>query len=235
MFSIFDQIGRPGAPNRIVSFTFEGASRTLLSVGGSILEMYGARGTYYLPTGVAGYGTVSPQEPFSPKDIGARGHEIGCAVTPGRDEEKGRAPGTADDIERSTARIRSALPGVLLEHCAYGNSLSREDRSRLGTYFRTGRSLEPGINRGRIDPMAIRANALRGREAEYQRAIALIHEVATQGGWLAFTLHDLCPSPGPDGVHAIALDHIVRTAVEAGCLLRSIGEAITLLGKGAPA
>src|SRR5690348_5712124 len=63
----------------VVSFTFDDFPRTALTVGGSILERFGTRATFYVCMGLLGH-TNDLGEHFGVadlKDLLRRGHEIG--------------------------------------------------------------------------------------------------------------------------------------------------------------
>jgi peptidoglycan/xylan/chitin deacetylase (PgdA/CDA1 family) len=205
-----------GSP--VVSFTFDNASQGALAYGGAILERYGTRGTYYLSADANRAARTHKLDAATLRGIHASGHEVGCHVAAVRN--------LGAQIDRNLAEIQSVLPNVGIEHFAYPpGRVTRESRRLVAARFQTGRSLHQGINRGRVDSAALRANKLYGPAEIYRQAIVLIHDVASRGGWLIFSTQDVSPSPGPSGAHALAFEHVVRVAADAGCLLQPIGVA----------
>jgi peptidoglycan/xylan/chitin deacetylase (PgdA/CDA1 family) len=205
-----------------VSFTFDDFPASALDVGGSILERYGAVGTFYWSGGLSS--TAPDGERDKVRATIDRGHELGCHTYSHIDCALADAGDLTVELDRNRAAFQSIIPGYEAQNFAYPYGAVNPGARRLvSKRFHTARGIYGGINRKVFDAGLLKANKLYGNDAVYRTALALIDQVASCGGWLIFFTHDVSDSPSEYGAHAAAFENVVRSAVAAGCVVASIG------------
>ena len=211
-----------------VSFTFDDFPASALEQGGAILERYDARGTYYW----SGRFTLMTDPNVGPlaashlRAVADRGHEVACHSYGHLDCATVLAHELDDDIARNATAAAHALScnSATFEHFAYPyGQVSLAGRRVVAGRFSTGRGIFPGVNRGWSDAALLRANALYGGNDVYIKAISLIREVASHGGWLIFFTHDVSDTPSAYGTRTDAFEEVVHAARESGCSVLPLG------------
>ncbi len=216
----------------LVSFTFDDFPSTALNVGGTILERYSARGTYY-----AALGLMNQDSPvgriFSGAELGevvARGHELGCH-TYAHCHSWNTAPAAfeASILENQQALAR-LLPGVEFQTMSYPLCGPRpQTKRRAGTHFRCCRGGGQVFNAGQVDLNNLRAVFLEQLRDQPEAVCGLIHQNQKAAGWLVFATHDLTAQPSRFGCTAEFFESVVRHASESGARILPVAEACRMV------
>lgn len=216
----------------IVSFTFDDFPRSALYEGGAILKRYGGAGTYFACAGLMG--KVEPSgEMFVEDDLRVlveQGHELGCH-TCWHNDAMLTWPG---EFERSILANREALarmcPGVEIRTFSYPkaepNAATKRAASRHALCCRAGGQT---LNRGRSDLNCLRSFFVEQSREVPERMKELIDENSMSRGWLIFSTHEVCESPGPYGCTIELFEEIVRRAAQSGARLLTMGQACDAL------
>lgn len=209
---------------RVVSFTFDDFPRTAGTNGASILEGYGARGTFYSSFGLAGRdspsGVISTHEETAA--LAERGHEIGCHTFSHLDcstvdvREVGR-----DCARNRDAAARLGLPGLSSFAFPFGG-INDSSRHAIATSYRSARSVWRGVNRGRYDLAALRAFPLTS-PTTLRIARRLLEDVEAQGGWVVFVTHDVTHDASAFGCTPGLLTEVCRLALQCGAEVLPVG------------
>jgi peptidoglycan/xylan/chitin deacetylase (PgdA/CDA1 family) len=218
--------GRP-----LISFSFDDFPRTALTVGGSILQDAGVRGTYYAAPGLLNtLNGLGPQ--FSTEDLFdllAAGHELASHTY---SHASARTTGLAQyvhEVEKGYQTLTQTLGLNASRQFAYpyGEITLRVKRT-VGPKMQSCRGVYPGLNGPHVDLNLLRANRMYGDTDELPQAKALIDENSRKGSWLIFYTHDVRLKPSPYGCTPALLQQIVRTAVESGARITTVAEVIAL-------
>ena len=216
----------------IVSFTFDDFPRTAYLTGGSILERYGARGTFY-----TAYGLMNTcnelGEQFRADDLESlleRGHELASHTYR---HVSCRSVGCVDfcqDVEEGRKAIEE-LTRAESSNFAYpfGHVTLRAKRA-LATALTSARGILPGFNGPQADLNLLRANSLYGTLDNLGQAKQLIAENLKRKTWLIFYTHDVRENPSPYGCTPELMEQTVFCAVRSGCRVLTIREALVEAG-----
>ncbi len=224
----------------IVSFTFDDFPRSAALTGGTILERYGARGTYYTAidlmncSGEAG-------ELFHASDLEElleKGHELASHTF---SHISARAV-PCDRFLLDANRGRQALEKFSGSECgnfAYPfGEVALPVKAALGPQMTSARGIIPGINGpDEVDLNLLLANSLYGDVAHSGHAEALIKDNMRRKGWLIFYTHDVQMQPSPYGCTPELFEAVASFAVESGCQILTVRQTLELIGvsKGQPA
>ena len=221
----------------MVTFTFDDVPATACDIGVSLLEKYGAHGTFYIAG--AGCEKDSPVGLLASidqlKTIYAKGHEIGCQTfshVPVSSLSRG-------ELEREWALNQSALkridPNLSVRNFAYPyGDLSFRARLHLETLFDSCRSIDPGINTGVADLGLLKSCILDTSSIDRAEISRLVADTVRTNGWLIFLSHDVCDQPSRFGVRPDLLEFALRSAQLAGLQPVTIAQALRLARGGAP-
>ncbi len=222
----------------IVSFTFDDFPRSAALTGGTILERYGARGTYYTAmdlmncSGEAG-------ELFHASDLEElleKGHELASHTF-------GHISARAVPRDRFLAdanRGRQALEKFSGSECgnfAYPfGEVALPVKAALGPQITSARGIIPGINGpDEVDLNLLLANSLYGDVAHSGHAEALIKDNMRCKGWLIFYTHDVQMQPSPYGCTPELFEAVASFAAESGTRLLTIQNTIELMADASSA
>jgi peptidoglycan/xylan/chitin deacetylase (PgdA/CDA1 family) len=212
----------------IISFTFDDFPRTAYTIGGSILEQSGARGTFY-----AAYGLMNTPnelgELFCADDLHSlleKGHEL---ATHTYSHISCRAVGCGtfcEDAERGRKAIEQ-LSGAPAGNFAYpfGHVKLRAKRV-VGIRMASARGIFSGLNGPEIDLNLLRANALYGDLDGSSQAENLILQNAKERSWLIFYTHDVRNGPSPYGCTPALFEFAVSAATRSGSRILTVQQAL---------
>jgi peptidoglycan/xylan/chitin deacetylase (PgdA/CDA1 family) len=215
----------------IVSFTFDDFPRTAYSVGGSILERFGARGTFY-----AAFGLMNSQnesgEQFRTEDIDSlleKGHELASHTFSHISARAVSRAAFCADVKKGNKVVEEAS-GVGSANFAYpfGHVTLQTKRSLTG--LTSARSIVPGFNGPEIDLNLLRANSLYGNLDASRRVEELVAENAKRNTWLIFYTHDVRPDPSAFGCTPGLLEAAVSCAARNGCRILTVQQALQEAG-----
>jgi peptidoglycan/xylan/chitin deacetylase (PgdA/CDA1 family) len=205
----------------MVSFTFDDAAVSAGLAGAERLERMGARGTYYIASGLIGrsdYGyALMGRE--SVRDLHLRGHEIGLHGHAHLAAGAFSAQEFRDDLQRNRDWLESIDEGIRPANFAYPYGIASFARKRqLYGLVASSRSVAPGVMAGDFDPQYLRCVELADRRLTPERLAAYLDATVQSGGWLIFCCHDIADAPTSygctTGLFQRALDGAVSRGVE---------------------
>jgi|SRR5271156_1358697 peptidoglycan/xylan/chitin deacetylase (PgdA/CDA1 family) len=213
----------------LISFSFDDFPRTALTVGGSILQDAGVRGTYY-----AAPGLLNTQNDLGPQfrredllDLLAAGHELASHTYSHTSARTTRFAHYVHEVEKGFQTLTETfgLNASRQFSYPYGEITLRVKRT-VGPKMQSCRGIWPGLNGPHVDLNLLRANRLYGDTDQFAPAKALIDENTLKKSWLIFYTHDVRPNPSPYGCTPAFLERVVRTAVESGARIATVAEVI---------
>lgn len=213
----------------IVSFTFDDVPETAASNGARILEAHGVRGTFYIAGGLAG--RREPDRTLITLEgcrrLADAGHELGCH-TFGHDAiRRLSGSGLRADLDTNVHYLQQIAPGFTARNFAFPYNLaSPRMRNELARRYRSCRGGWEGINRGPTDPGYLKAVEIRQPEELAADRTRWIDNVVENPGWLIFFTHDITDTPTPYGCTPRTLDRLVSYALEKGCVMLPVDEAL---------
>ena len=211
----------------IVSFTFDDFPHTAYSTGASILEQFGARGTFYAACGLMntcnGLG-----EQFRTEDVESlleKGHELASHTFSHMSARSKSCEEFCGDVKKGTDAVEE-LFGADCANFAYpfGHVTLRTKRALAS--LSSARSIIPGFNGPEIDLNLLRANSLYGNLDAAARAQELVMENAERNTWLIFYTHDVRSDPSEFGCTPALLEEAVSCASRSGCRILTVQEAL---------
>lgn len=216
----------------IVTFTFDDFPRSALTVGGSILESFAVRATYYVSMGLMNAENPLGQQ-FSREDLDSlveRGHE---AAIHGFDHLSARDTSVERfiaDVSRCETMLHQLFPAGASSNFAYpfGHTTLSLKR-RLGPKMSSSRGAIAGLNGPEIDLNLLRANLLCGDVDQFEPVRQLMSENAARNSWLIFFSHDVENEPSAYGCTPALLRQTVRFAVEQGASVLTVADAVRAL------
>jgi peptidoglycan/xylan/chitin deacetylase (PgdA/CDA1 family) len=217
----------------VVSFSFDDFPASAHEVGAKILEDHGARGTFYTATGLLGSSNPlwTVAGPDAVVDLHARGHEIGLHSHSHRPAYAMRAREFEADIAANRAALRRLVPGLVNETFAYPFGLSGLlQKRRLGQLARASRSVQRGINVGRMDLDFIRAYEITDRAVTAADLEALLDRAAASRAWLVFLTHDIADNPSRFGASPALLRAVIHGALKRDMAILPVRDALDLIG-----
>jgi peptidoglycan/xylan/chitin deacetylase (PgdA/CDA1 family) len=230
--SLFRRTVPLGNRGPIVSFSFDDFPRTAYSVGGSILEQFGARGTFYAACGLMN--TCSELgDQFCAEDLDSlleKGHELASHTYSHISSRSVPCAEFCEDVEKGRKAIEE-VTGAESSNFAYpfGHVTLRAKRA-LATSLTSARSIVPGFNGPEIDLNLLRANSLYGDLDNAKRVEELIAENIKRESWLIFYTHDVRPNPSPFGCTPALFEAAVSCAMHSGSHILTVQEALLEAG-----
>jgi peptidoglycan/xylan/chitin deacetylase (PgdA/CDA1 family) len=215
-----------------VSITFDDFPATAWETGGRILARHGVRGTYYL-AGRFCDGEFEGKSMIAARAlaaIAASGHEIGSHTFNHK-----RLPGLSEreilaEFDANEAFVKAILPAYDLATFAYPyGSVSLGAKRLASRRFAACRGVRPGINAGTVDLGLLAGVCLEDHVLRRRSVSAWIREAVALKGWLIFLTHEVSDTPSPYGVTPRLLEEVVRTAIDAGCEVLPVRDALALV------
>ncbi|MFZ6871298.1 polysaccharide deacetylase family protein [Undibacterium sp. Di27W] len=211
----------------VVSFSFDDVPASACHQGAMLLELYQARGTFYVCGGLTD-GVEQNQACHSVVDLQRlleNGHEIGCHTYSHTNCANASSGFLLEDWERNLAFFRQhgiTHHGFAFPFGAYalGSKLAASKR------FSYSRITGGGTQTGRADLSALRAQSLYSASSNIDALGALIKHTATEGGWLILYTHEVSETPGPWGATPALLETALQAATQEGCQLLPVHRAI---------
>jgi peptidoglycan/xylan/chitin deacetylase (PgdA/CDA1 family) len=229
----------PTAPFRLrntspmVSFTFDDAPTSSVSVGAAMLEEYQARGTYYVAGGLAdswsGHWTNIGADDIV--GLHRRGHEIACHTFSHVRAPDLNAAAMAAEIEQNRRYLLALDPSIEIKNFAYPYGSGSVWRKRqLGKTFRSSRGILPGVNSGTVDLQYLRATPLVDQHLDVNGIERAFNEAIESNGWLIFYGHDVRAVPSPYGCTPSLLRHALEAASRRQIPILTVAEALRQAG-----
>jgi Polysaccharide deacetylase len=216
----------------IISFTFDDFPRSALLTGGTILERFGLRGTYYTSLGLMGQ-TAPTGAIFVAEDLSAlvaRGHELGCHTFSHCHSWNTRTHEFERSILKNQAALERLLPGAFFRTFSYPISPPRPNTKRIvGQNFACARGGGQTFNIGKTDLNYLRAYFLEKTRHDREGIKTLIEQNRAACGWLIFATHDVCNDPTPYGCTPGFFEDIVECSARSGARILPVAEALDAL------
>ncbi len=213
----------------IISFTFDDFPESALTVGGTILESAGARGTYYTSLGLAGQitptGKMFNLEQLS--DLIARGHELGCHTYDHCPAWETDAREFEASVERNSAALQILLPTNRYKTLSYPISYPRPaTKRRMAPRFPACRGGGQTFNRGVTDANYLQSFFIEQARDNLDCIKTAIDDCVNQHGWLIFSTHDVTQAPTRYGCTPAQFAEIVRYCSAAGAQILPVSLAL---------
>jgi peptidoglycan/xylan/chitin deacetylase (PgdA/CDA1 family) len=217
----------------MVSFTFDDAPISAVTVGATMLEEYNARGTFYIAGGLADSWSGDWHNIGADDIVGLhrRGHEIACHTF-----SHVRAPdldtaAMAAEIENNRRYLLALDPSIKIENFAYPYGLASISRKRqLGKTFHSSRGIIPGVNSGTVDLQHLRATPLVDQHLDAEGIERAFDEAIASNGWLIFYGHDVAAPPSRYGCSPSLLRHALDAASRRQIPILSVANALRQAG-----
>ncbi|MDI7774732.1 polysaccharide deacetylase family protein [Asticcacaulis sp. EMRT-3] len=197
----------------MITFSFDDAPASSADHGARILENYGARGTYFISSGLMGtqshLGTFAGAEAL--QRLSQAGHEIACHTYNHFDCGRGKTNEIAAELERNREAFRAMrLPDAQTFAYPYGD-VSPQAKAVLGSRFAAARALHHGVITSGSDLNQAPAVGIEGScgELTAQGWMKTAHEAR---GWLVLYTHDVRDQPSDWGCTPQVLERLVAKA-----------------------
>lgn len=214
----------------VVSFSFDDAPRTACTTGRGVLERHNVLGTWYIAGGL----TDQPEQGrmcHSAQDVRslvAQGHHVGCHTFSHTPCTLLSRADMAAELGRN-ARFLDEV-GVLAQDRHFSFPLGAfhlASKQLASQTFVSSRITGGGMQVGSTDLNALPSERLYQATITPQRIAELVERVAERKGWLIFYTHDVESEPSPWGCTPELLDFAVRTALQAGCKVLPVNQALS--------
>jgi hypothetical protein len=213
----------------VISFSFDDAPRTAFINGGSILEAYGARATFFVSLGMLE--TESPSGIIASRDDLRRavqeGHELGCHTFDHKDPWKTKTETFEQSVLKNRQALSTVLTNTVFSTFAYPlSNPSPANKHRAGTLFNCCRGGGQTFNAGMADLNLLKAFFLDVRNGNTIDTVRhLIDRNSECRGWLIFATHDVDENPSPYGCAQEFFEEVVAYSVNSGASLLPVGKA----------
>jgi peptidoglycan/xylan/chitin deacetylase (PgdA/CDA1 family) len=223
-----------GAIGPIVTFTFDDFPRSALTVGGKVLESFGARATYYVAMSLMNM-TNSLGEQFREEDLFSvldRGHELASHTLSHLSARLSTCDAFVRDAEKGEEAIREkmGIPSSGNFAYPYGDVTPKVKRN-LGARLTSCRGTIGGLNGPNVDLNLLRANSLYGDLDREEAAKQLILENERRRSWLIFYTHDVAAGPSRFGCFPQLLREVCSFAATRGARFMTVAEVMKELGQ----
>lgn len=217
----------------ILSITFDDFPQSAETPGARILEDHGARGTFYPASGLFGLTnsrwTVAGAEVVA--DLHRRGHEIGLHGHSHQPANRMHPRAFAADLAANRAALRRIVPGLVHENYAYPyGQCGLMQKKHLAGSVRTARSVQPGINAGRVDLHFIKSVEISSRGITETNLDLWLDRAAAACGWLVLFTHDVEEAPSLFGTTPRVLSRVVSRALDRGFAVLPVAAALDRAG-----
>jgi peptidoglycan/xylan/chitin deacetylase (PgdA/CDA1 family) len=217
----------------LVSFTFDDVPASAFSNGAALLEQYGARGTFYIASGILGdtdahWRLIGREQVRTLHD---HGHEIGCHTFSHVGIDKLDARVMDQECRSNGEALRKLCPGIEITNFCYPfGRVSLPRKRQLKGRFDSCRGIYEGINIGVVDLALLRVIELYDRTLTPEKLDRVLRETREHNGWLVFYTHDVADEPSWIGCSP----RLMRTALEAvtaaGMRCLTVRDALAAIG-----
>ncbi len=215
----------------IVSFCFDDFPRTAYATGGSLLEAFGGRGTYYAAVSLMNksnkLGELMKTEDLH--SLVENGHELGNQTYSHVSCRSLSIAAFRQDVRRQQTAIREMglVPSGNFAY-PYGE-VTAAAKKVLGQDMASCRSIYRGVNGPLLDLNLLRANSLYGDANQLPEVERLVSQNEEQKGWLIFYTHDVRESPSEFGCTPRLLEAAISRAVRHGTRIQTVAAVLAEL------
>ena len=217
----------------LISFTFDDFPRSALFIAGTVLERYGAVGTYYASLGLMG--KLAPTgEMFHREDLQSllqRGHEMGCHTFSHCHSYETSAREFERSIIENQRALQALAPGAKFNTLSYPISCPRpSSKRRSARHFAGCRAGGQTYNSGTVDLNNLRAFFLEQSLQNPSAIRGMIDANCRAAGWLIFATHDVCDNSTRFGCPPAFFEDIVRYSINSGARVLPMSKALQSSG-----
>jgi peptidoglycan/xylan/chitin deacetylase (PgdA/CDA1 family) len=217
----------------LVSFTFDDVPDSAYTNGAAVLEDHGARGTFYIATGILGaadtHWRVIGGDQVSA--LRARGHEIGCHTFSHIGVDKLDALALDEECRRNRETLRELCPGIRITNFCYPfGRVSYPRKRQLETRFDSCRGIYEGVNSGIADLGLLRVIELYDRTLTREKLERTLRETRESNGWLIFYTHDVAETPSWIGCSPRLLRETLQAVAAEGMECLTVRDGLAAIG-----
>ena len=219
----------------VISFCFDDAPKSACHIGRKLLEHYGCHGTWYIAGGLTDQLEMGrPCHSVSDvQSLAASGHHIGCHTFSHRPCDQLSTIEMVGEITRNAAFFdRIGVPSSKLHFSFPLGAFDLASKRLAAQCFVSTRMTSGGAHFGSADLHALRAEKLYQHLMTRARLVSLAKEVAEKKGWLILYTHDVSESPSEWGCTPDLLRCAIETALEMGCRVLPVNQAIRYWADG---
>lgn len=217
----------------ILSITFDDFPQSAFEPGARILDDHGVRGTFYAASGLFGLTdsrwTVAGADKVA--DLHERGHEIGLHSHAHKPANRMWPAAFVADLAANRAALRRIVPGLTRENYAYPYGLcGLMQKKHLAGTVRSCRSVQTGVNAGRVDLDFVKAVEISARALTEANIERWLDAAEAARGWLVLFTHDVCDSPSIYGTTPRVVERVVARAIERRFAILPVDAALDRAG-----
>lgn len=217
----------------VLSVTFDDFPQSAFDTGARILDDHGVRGTFYAASGMFGQTdsrwTVAGADKVA--GLHERGHEIGLHSHAHKPANRMWPAAFVADLAANRAALRRIVPGLTRENYAYPYGLcGLMQKKHLAGTVRSCRSVQPGVNAGRIDLDFVKAVEISVRGLTADNLDRWLDAAEAARGWLVLFTHDVCDSPSIYGTTPRVVERVVARALERRFAILPVDAALDRAG-----
>lgn len=214
----------------ILSFTFDDFPRSSYTVGGTILNQFGFKGTYYVSFGL--FGKKLPVGPaFKHEDVEnllTDGHELGCHTFDHLHSWDTDPVQYRQSIKKNKSAFKRLYQNV--DHINFSYPISFPSpfiKKVTMKSFSSSRGGGQTFNVGKIDKNLLKSYFIdKKNNQDPQPLIELIDETIRQKAWLILSTHDIADKPSEFGCKIAFFKEIVEYAASSGISVLPVREVI---------
>jgi peptidoglycan/xylan/chitin deacetylase (PgdA/CDA1 family) len=210
----------------VATICFDDFPRSAWTVGGSILEDFGVRGSYFVSAAFSperlrmqpAAGSIPAVEFYELEDIveaHERGHEIGCHTYDHINVPLLNNAELEHSLLLNAEFFRSLLGDVPITSFAYPQgSVNVRTKHLCAKNFTVCRGTHFGLNSGIIDLALLRSIALNDTFSPDTELDRLIANAKLKKAWLIFYTHDISDAPSPWGCTSRIFEQLVTKLLD---------------------
>lgn len=219
-----------GGNTGVVSFSFDDAPQSACQTGAAVLEKHSSLGTWYVAGGLTdqmdqGHMSHSVQDLQA---LHAKGHQVGCHTYSHVPCSRLRTDELHNEFQRNDDFLRDC--GISQRPLHFSFPLGAYDlnsKAVAGKHFASCRITGGGVQLGFADLNALKSERLYTRDIQLDKLAQLVRRTAEHKGWLIFYSHDVAAEPSTWGCTPDLLDRAVQLALDAGCKVLPVDQAIS--------
>ncbi len=214
--------------NAIVSFTFDDFPDSAFRNGATLLESFGATGTFYIAASLLGKN--GPSGVHISRDelqnLRERNHHVGCHTYSHINVDSI----AESELESEVQKNKDALEEILSEdeypHFSYPfGKLSFSSKKKLSKFYDSMRGTHPAINKGEIDLAFLDSVALYENRFSKIEIDKWIERVVADKGWLIFYTHDVQVKPSNWGISINSFNYTLERVAASDALILNVKDA----------
>lgn len=216
----------------IVSFTFDDFPKSAVENGASILDQFSSKGTFYTSLGLAGKKNHLG-EMFQLNDIERlinAGHEVGCHTFTHKKPHSQSLEALEQDLITNQEELRKFYSKCKFNNFSYPyGQVNSKIKGITSKYFKTSRSIYPGIHKSEVDLNLLKANKIYSSGQSFNHIEKLLLKTKQNVGWVIFYTHDVRLKYSEFGCSPGLFKKTIELAKSLNFKILSISEAIDLI------